>query len=92
VHHRNVVRRGSEKALKKAELRHLTWHDLRHVAASALITEGASVAYLSRLLGHSSPAITLSTSAHEFARAEPRAEHADKTRQQMERALGGLLS
>jgi len=85
--HRNIVRRGLEPAIKKAALPHLSWHDLRHVAASALIAEGASVAYVSRVLGHASPAITLSTYAHEFARAE----HADRTRDRMEAAFGELL-
>jgi site-specific recombinase XerD len=63
------------------------WHDLRHVAASVLIAEGASVGYVSRLLGYASPAITLSTYAHAFAAAE----HDDRTREQMEAAFGGLL-
>ena len=85
--HRNIVRRGLEKAIEAAELPKLTWHDLRHVAASALIAEGASVAYVSRLLGHANPAITLSIYAHEFARAE----HADRTRDAMEAAFGELL-
>lgn len=65
----------------------LSWHDLRHVAASMLIAEGASVAYLARVLGHASPAITLNTYAHIFARVE----HDDRTRDQVERAFGELL-
>jgi len=85
--HRNIVRRGLEPAIEAAGLPHLSWHDLRHVAASALIAEGASVAYVSRVLGHASPAITLSTYAHEFAKAE----HADRTRDRMEAAFGELL-
>ena len=87
LHHRNIVRRGLDKAIAAAEVPKLTWHDLRHLAASALISQGASVAYLSRVLGHASPAITLNTYAHEFARAE----HADRAREQMEAAFGGLL-
>jgi integrase len=86
--HRNIVRRGLEPALAAAELPKLTWHDLRHVAASALIAQGAIVSYLSRVLGHASPAITLSVYAHEFARAE----HAERTRDRMEEAFGRLLS
>ena len=85
---RNVVRRGLEPALAGAGIPHLTWHDLRHVAASALIAEGASVPYLARVLGHSSPAVTLAIYAHEFARAE----HADRTRDRMEAAFGDLLA
>jgi len=49
--------------------------------------EGASVAYVSRVLGHANPAITLSIYAHEFARAE----HADRPRERMEQAFGDLL-
>lgn len=85
--HHNVARRGLEPALEAAKLPRLTWHDLRHVAASALIAEGASVAYVSRVLGHANPAITLSVYAHEFARVE----HADRTRDAMEAAFGELL-
>lgn len=82
-----MVRRGLEKAIVAAGVPHLSWHDLRHLAASVLIAEGASVAYVSRVLGHASPAITLSIYAHESARAE----HADRTRERMEAAFGGLL-
>jgi hypothetical protein len=52
-----------------------------------LIAEGASVAYVSRVLGHANPSITLSTYAHEFARAE----HADRTRERMEEAFNEIL-
>jgi integrase len=88
MHHRNIVRRGLERALATTGLPHLTWHDLRHVAASMLIAEGGSVAYVSRVLGHATPAITLSTYAHEFARHE----HADRMRERMEAAYGNLLA
>jgi len=87
VGHHNVGRRGLEPALKAAKLPALSWHDLRHVAASVLIAEGASVAYVARVPGHANPAITLSTYAHEFARAE----HDDRTRDGMEAAFGERL-
>jgi integrase len=87
LNHRNITRRGLEKALEAGKLPKIRWHDLRHVAASALIVEGASVPYLSRILGHANPAITLAIYAHEFARAE----HADRTRERMEQAFGTLL-
>jgi len=86
--HRNITRRGLAKALEQAGLPHLRWHDLRHLAASALISQGASIAYLSRILGHANPAITLSIYAHQYASAE----HAETTRQQMEQAFGSLLT
>ncbi len=85
---RNIIRRGLETALEAAGLPHLRWHDLRHVAASMLIAEGAAVGYLSRLLGHASPAITLKTYAHAFAQAE----HDERTRERMEAAFGDMLA
>ena len=72
---------------RRRSCRRFPGHDLRHVAASVLIAEGASVAYVARVPGHANPAITLSTYAHEFARAE----HADRTRDAMEAAFGELL-
>jgi integrase len=85
--HRNITRRGLEKAVANGQLPKIRWHDLRHIAASALIAEGASVPHVSRVLGHATPAITLAIYAHEFARAE----HADRTRERMEVAFGALL-
>ena len=46
-----------------------------------MLCDGLSICF------HVSPAITLSTYAHEFAEAE----HADRTRERMERAFGGLI-
>jgi integrase len=62
-------------------------HDLRHLAASLMIAEGTSVAYIARVLGRSSPSITLSTYAHLFAAAE----HGGRMRDRMEAAFGELL-
>ena len=80
--------RGLEPALKAAGLPKLRWHDLRHIAASLLIAQGASVGHVSRLLGHANPSITLSIYAHAFAGAE----HDERTRDAMEAAFGGLMS
>src|SRR5207253_147385 len=65
------------KAVEGAKLPHLRWHDLRHVAASMMVAEGASPSYIARVLGHSSPAATMTTYAHCFAKAE----HADRMRE-----------
>jgi integrase len=75
------------RALAASGLPELCWHDLRHLAASALIAQGVSVTYLSRLLGHASPAVTLAVYAHEFAKVE----HGDRMREQMEAAYGSVL-
>jgi integrase len=85
--HRGIVRRGLEPALAASGLPRLSWHDLRHVAASVMIAESGTVGYVSRVLGHASPAITLSTYAHEFSKAE----HADRMRDRMEATFRELL-
>jgi integrase len=86
--HHNVGRRGLAKATAGANLPHLRWHDLRHLAASMLIAEGAPASYVAALLGHASPAITLSIYSHLFARAE----HADRMRERMEAAFVDVLT
>ena len=86
-HHRRIARAGLDPALAAAKLPSMTWHDLRHIAASVLIGQGASVVYVSRVLGHASPSVTLGTYAHAFAAKE----HASETRDRMEAAFGDVL-
>jgi len=63
--HRNVTRRGFEAARDRAGLDgSLSFHDLRHAAASRLIHEGHSPVVVARLLGHSDPSMTLRVYAH----------------------------
>jgi integrase len=62
----------------------LRWHDLRHTYASLLILQGANVVYVSRMLGHASPTITLTVYSHLLDRAE----HATRMRDGMEAAFG----
>jgi integrase len=88
LHHRNIVRRGLEKAVAGAGLPHLRWHDLRHLAASALIAESdGDVDSVSRVLGHSSASITQTVYAHEFEKVR----RADRMRERMEAAYGTML-
>ncbi|MGA8847488.1 MAG: site-specific integrase, partial [Nocardioides sp.] len=58
-----------------------TTHDLRHFAASALISGGASVKQVQTFLGHASAVITLRTYAHMFPGDE------DRTRNVLDAAL-----
>jgi integrase len=60
----NFRKRYWAPAVKAAGLDHLTPHSLRHTCASLLIKAGRSPLEVSRYLGHSSPAFTLSTYAH----------------------------
>lgn len=58
-------------ALRRAKLRRIRLHDLRHTAASLMIATGADIATVSRQLGHANVSITLSIYTHAF---EKRAE------------------
>ena len=50
--------------LRKAGLRQVRLHDLRHTFASLLIQNGAPLAYVKDQLGHSSIQITVDTYGH----------------------------
>jgi integrase len=63
------------------------FHDLRHTFASLLVAQGADVVFVSRQLGHASPATTLGIYAHLFDAAR----HADNTRLALERSFGAML-
>jgi integrase len=55
-------------ALRRAKLRRIRLHDLRHTAASLMIATGADIASVSRQLGHANVAITLGIYTHAFAK------------------------
>ena len=62
----NALRYGLWPALRRAGLRRVNMHSLRHSFASALIIGGAPVTEVQTLLGHASPAITLRIYSHWF--------------------------
>lgn len=49
------------RACKKAGLRQIGWHALRHTFASHLVMRGASIKAVQELLGHSSIQMTMRT-------------------------------
>jgi integrase len=57
-------------ALKRAGLRHVKFHSLRHSYASALIKLGAPVTEVAARLGHKNPGITLGIYSHWFKTAD----------------------
>jgi integrase len=66
AHRSNVLRWGLYPALKRAELRRVHMHSLRHSFASSLIMAGEPPTRVANLLGHSSPAVTMRVYAHWF--------------------------
>jgi integrase len=61
---RNVVRREFEPALRRAGLRRIRFHDLRHTFASLLIAQGEHPKLIAEQLGHASVQITLDRYGH----------------------------
>jgi len=55
---KNVKTRNFKRVLKKAQLRSIRFHDLRH-HASQLLSNGTNVLYVSQQLGHANPGITM---------------------------------
>jgi integrase len=61
-----VLTIGLYPALRRAGLRRVTFHSLRHSCASALVAAGAPVTEVQHRLGHASAAITLKVYSHWF--------------------------
>jgi integrase len=62
--HSTLLRYIFWPTLKRAGLRKIRFHDLRHSFASLLIHRGENIKYIQRVLGHSSIQITLDVYGH----------------------------
>jgi len=62
--HHSIINRNFKAALKRAELKEVTVHSLRHTFVSVMLASGASVKALQRALGHSTATMTLDTYGH----------------------------
>lgn len=60
----NISHYALAPALRRAGLRKVRFHDLRHTYASLMLSAGENVAVVSRQLGHASIAITLQVYRH----------------------------
>lgn len=60
----NFVHRDWARVLRRAELRRIRFHDLRHTYASLLIAQGAHPKYIQAQLGHASIQTTLDRYGH----------------------------
>jgi integrase len=63
VHPRNDYRSFRE-IIRRAGLRTVRLHDLRHTAASVLLAQGVPARVVMEILGHSQISVTLNTYAH----------------------------
>lgn len=79
----HVTERAFKPLLRRAGLPVIRFHDLRHTFASMMLSEGVRIDIVSRMLGHSSPAITLSVYAHLMPGDEEAAV------ERLQRRLGG---
>jgi integrase len=64
----DLLRTGLHGALRRAGLRQVRFHDLRHSFASNLLAAGVDVVTVSKALGHANVHITLTTYAHAIPR------------------------
>ena len=60
----NILRRGFWPLLQKARLPHIRFHDLRHSAATLLLSQGINPKVIQEMLGHSSITLTLDVYSH----------------------------
>jgi len=67
-----VSRRVWEPALRRAKVRRVVLHSLRHTFASQLIALGEDVKYVQTQLGHASATLTLDTYGHLWPRESRR--------------------
>ena len=67
---RNLAQRIFEPALRAAGLRKVSFHALRHSYVSLLLSQGESIKFISRQVGHSSAKLTLDIYSHLMEGAE----------------------
>jgi len=60
----NIKANSFKRVLRKAGLRDIRYHDLRHTFASQLLCNGANILYVSQQLGHANPQVTMRIYSH----------------------------
>ncbi|MCI8665247.1 MAG: tyrosine-type recombinase/integrase [Dorea sp.] len=64
------IRSAFKTRIRRADVKEIRVHDLRHSHASMLINLGANPVLVAERLGHESPTITMNTYAHLFPKAQ----------------------
>jgi integrase len=62
--HPSYINRVFSKILQKAELPAFRFHDLRHTAATLMLSQGVSIQVVSRILGHTNTVMTSQVYGH----------------------------
>ena len=62
--HPDSISQWFNRFIKRKGLKHITFHGLRHTAATLLISSGVDIETVSRILGHSSSAVTSQVYLH----------------------------
>ncbi len=62
----STIQKKKNEYCKLAKVKQIRVHDFRHSCASLLINQGASIALVSKYLGHANISITLNTYTHMF--------------------------
>ncbi|MEY2772937.1 MAG: hypothetical protein RJB51_358 [Actinomycetota bacterium] len=71
----NFKHRIFEPAIKSSGIPRITFHDLRHTAASCAISMGANILVVSKMLGHSDPSVTLNYYGHMYQEDQVKLAH-----------------
>jgi len=64
IDYRNIERSEFHKALDRAGLRRIRFHDLRHTHAALMVANGEYPTFIQRQMGHSDIGVTLNTYGH----------------------------
>jgi integrase len=64
VHYKNLMDRYYYPLVERAGVQKIRFHDLRHTAASLMLSQGKSIWLVSKILGHSSVNVTDQTYGH----------------------------
>lgn len=64
MNHNNLTARHFLPALKRAGVKRIRFHDLRHTKVSLMLDQGENIKYIQSQMGHSAPTITLNVYSH----------------------------
>lgn len=64
MNHNNMTARHFFPALKRAGVKRIRFHELRHTKVSLMLDQGENIKYIQSQMGHSTPTVTLNIYSH----------------------------